>query len=260
MGKVAGIIDGVGELFALFLDSVVATATSIWRRDFPVGEFVRQSWFIMSVCLVPTILTAIPFGVIVSLQVGGLAGQIGAQTATGAVNVLTTVREASPLITSLLIAGAGGSAICADLGARTVRDEIDAMKVMGVYPVQRLVAPRLLAAMLVAVLLNGIVAFVGIAGGYLYFVFVADGTPGGYLGTFTALTSLPDLVLGEVKAALFGLIAAVVASYKGLSAKGGSKGVGNAVNESVVITFLLLFVVNFVLTSVYFAAVPQRGF
>ena len=77
--------------------------------------------------------------------------------------------------------------------------------------------------------------------------------------SFTAVAQLPDLWAGEVKALIFGLIAAVVASYKGLTAGGGPKGVGDAVNQSVVITFLLLFFVNFVLTTIYLQLVPAKG-
>ena len=78
--------------------------------------------------------------------------------------MLAVIREASPIVTALLIAGAGGSAICADLGARKIREEIDAMEVLGIAPIQRLVVPRVLASMLVAVLLNGLVSVVGVAG------------------------------------------------------------------------------------------------
>ena len=80
-----------------------------------------------------------------------LTRQLGAQSFTGAASVLAVIREASPIVTALLIAGAGGSAICADLGTRKIRDEIDAMEVLGIWPIQRLVVPRVLACMLVAV-------------------------------------------------------------------------------------------------------------
>ena len=92
--------------------------------------------------------------------------------------MLAVLREASPIVTALLIAGAGGSAICADLGARKIRDEIDAMEVLGINPIQRLVVPRVLASMLVAVLLNGLVSVVGVAGGYFFNVVLQGGTPG----------------------------------------------------------------------------------
>jgi phospholipid/cholesterol/gamma-HCH transport system permease protein len=135
---------------------------------------------------------------------------------------------------------------------------MDAMEVMGVSPVQRLVVPRVLACMAVAVLLNGLVSVVGVTGGYFFNVVLQGGTPGAYLASFTALAQSADLWAGEIKALIFGAIAAIVASYKGLTAGGGPKGVGDAVNQSVVITFMLLFVVNFVLTAIYFQVVPQK--
>ncbi len=244
-----------GRLFALFLD--VGRLT--FKRPFQFREFIEQSWFIASVTIIPTSLVAIPFGAVIALQLGSLSTQIGAQSFVGAASVLAIVREASPIVCALLIAGAGGSAICADLGSRKIRDEIDAMEVLGISAVQRLVVPRVLGCMLVSTALNGLVCVVGVAGGYFFNVILQGGTPGAYLASFSALAQLPDLYTGELKALIFGLIAGVVASYKGLNAGGGPKGVGDAVNQSVVITFLLLFVVNFVITAVYFQVVPAKG-
>jgi phospholipid/cholesterol/gamma-HCH transport system permease protein len=231
----------------------------LFRRPFQFREFIEQSWFIASVTIVPTALVAIPFGAVIALQLGSLAEQIGAQSFVGAASVLAIVREASPIVCALLISGAGGSAICADLGSRKIRDEIDAMEVLGISPIQRLVVPRVLACTLVAVALNGLVCVVGVIGGYYFNVILQGGTPGAYLASFSALAQLPDLYSGEIKALLFGIIAGVVASYKGLNAGGGPKGVGDAVNQSVVITFLLLFFVNFIVTAVYFQVVPAKG-
>ena len=243
-----------GSFFGLVVD--VAKATP--RRPFQLKEFIQQAWFVASVTIVPTALVSIPFGAVIALQLGTLTRQLGAQSFTGAASVLAVVREASPLVTALLVAGAGGSAICADLGSRKIREEIDAMEVLGISPIQRLVVPRVLATMLVAALLNGLVSVVGVAGGYFFNVQVQGGTPGAYLASFTALAQSADLVTSEIKALVFGAIAALVASYKGLTAGGGPKGVGDAVNQSVVITFMLLFVVNFVISAVYFQVVPQK--
>jgi phospholipid/cholesterol/gamma-HCH transport system permease protein len=244
-----------GNFFAFCLDAL----RGLFRRPFQVREFIRQAWFISSVSILPAALVAIPFGAVIALQLGSLTRQIGAQSFTGAASVIAIVREAGPIVTALIVAGAAGSAICADLGSRKIREELDAMEVLGIDPIQRLVAPRVVASMLVAVLLNGLVNVVGVAGGYTFNVMMQGGTPGAYLASFQALGQLPDLIAGEVKALLFGAIAAVVASYKGMTAKGGPKGVGDAVNQSVVITFMLLFAVNFVITAIYFQVVPQKG-
>jgi len=244
-----------GRLFALFLD--VGRLT--FRRPFQFREFIQQAWFIASVTILPTALVAIPFGAVIALQLGNLTRQLGAQSFTGAASVLAIIREASPIVCALLIAGAGGSAICADLGSRKIRDEIDAMEVLGISAVQRLVVPRVLACMVVAMALNGVVSVVGVGGGYFFNVVLQNGTPGAYLASFSALAQIQDLWAGEIKALIFGAIAAIVAAYKGLNAGGGPKGVGDAVNQSVVVTFLLLFFVNFVLTAVYLQVVPAKG-
>ncbi|WP_328415629.1 ABC transporter permease [Micromonospora sp. NBC_00389] len=245
----------IGEFFAFCLD----TLRGLGRRPVQVREFLQQAWFISSVSILPAALVSIPFGAVIALQLGSLVRQLGAQSFTGAASVLAVVREAGPIVTALIIAGAGGSAICADLGSRKIREELDAMQVLGIDPIHRLVVPRVLASMLVAVLLNGLVSVVGVAGGYLFNVVLQGGTPGAYLASFQALGQLPDLLVGEVKALLFGAAAALVASYKGMTAKGGPKGVGDAVNQSVVITFMLLFALNFIVTAVYFQVVPQKG-
>src|ERR687889_1765762 len=168
-----------GRLFALFLD----VGRMTFKRPFQFREFIQQAWFIASVTILPTMLVTIPFGAVIALQLGTLSRQIGAQSFTGAASVLAIIREASPIVVALLIAGAGGSAICADLGSRKIRDEIDAMEVLGISPIERLVVPRVIASMFVAVLLNGLVSIVGVIGGYTFNVLLQHGTPGAYISS-----------------------------------------------------------------------------
>jgi len=245
----------VGALFALALDTIRAA----FRRPFAGRELIEQFWFVTSVSWVPAMLVAIPFGAVIALQLGTLTVQVGAQSFTGAASVLAVVQQAAPIVTTLVIAGAGGAAICADLGARTIREEIEALKVIGVDPVQHLVVPRVIGCMGAAVLLNGLVSVVGVLGGYFFNVVVQGGTPGAYLSSFTALAQTSDLVVGELKALVFGFLAGVVAAYRGLNTRPGPKGVGESVNQSVVVTFLLLFFVNFVITTLYLQLVPGKG-
>lgn len=124
------------------------------------------------------------------------------------------------------------------------------MRVLGIDPVHRLVVPRVVASCLVALLLNGMVVAIGLVGGFYFSVYVQNVTPGAYVSSLTLVTGLPEVILSEVKAGLFGLIAALVASYRGLTVSGGPKGVGTAVNETVVYAFVALFAVNVVLTAV----------
>ncbi|RQN09816.1 ABC transporter permease [Aeromicrobium camelliae] len=254
-GAIIRALSATGDLFALGLDTTRAT----FKRPFAAREALEQFWFVVSVSWIPAMLVAIPFGAVIALQLGTLTVQVGAQSFTGAASVLAVVQQAAPIVTTLVIAGAGGAAICADLGSRKIRDEIDAMKVIGVSPIQRLVVPRVLACIAAAILLNGLVSVVGVLGGYFFNVIVQGGTPGAYLASFTALAQISDLWVGEIKAAIFGFIAGVVAAYRGLNTAPGPKGVGDAVNQSVVITFLLLFFVNFVITTLYLQLFPGKG-
>ncbi|GAA1912624.1 MlaE family ABC transporter permease [Nocardioides marmoribigeumensis] len=247
-----------GELVLLAYDSVRAAILDIISRKFSWQEFLLQAWFMVRVSLLPTILVAIPFGVIVSIQIGGIASQIGASSFVGAVNGIGVLRQGAPLVTSLMIAGAVGSAITADLGARQVREEIDAMKVMGLDPVRRLVSPRVVAAIVVAALLSAVVATTAIVTGFALTVGSGDVSSGTYLGAFISFGQPTDLALAELKAVLFGFIATIVAAHKGLHAKGGPKGVADAVNQSVVLSVILLALVNVGLTQAYVMLVPQK--
>ena len=249
------VIRGPGEIAAIVVD----VTKVIFTRKFQFREFVEQAWFITSVTLLPTILVSVPFGAVISLQVGNLTGQLGAQSFAGATAVLAVVREAAPIAAALIIAGAAGSAICADMGARKIREEIDAMEVLGVDPLERLVAPRVVATMFVSLMIIGIVIGAGIGGGYFFTVIVQGGSAGAFLSSFTALASLPDLYIAMIKAVIFGWLAAIVGAYKGLNAGGGPSGVGRAVNESVIIAFMLLFFLNAIITAVYFQVVPPPG-
>jgi phospholipid/cholesterol/gamma-HCH transport system permease protein len=243
-----------GNMFAVCLEGLRNT----WKVREWLAEYVGQCWFIAKVTSLPVILISIPFGMVIALHVGSFNRQLGAEAATGAAMVLAIVREAAPVATALLIAGAGGSAMTADLGSRKIRDEIAAMEVMAINPIHRLVTPRLWAATTVSLALVSLVSVAGLAGGYVFNVLVQGTTAGAYFSGFTALVQLADLLSALFKAAVFGFIAAMVACYKGLYAKGGPKGVGDAVNQAVVVTFILIFFANFVMTTLYFALIPQK--
>ncbi len=254
-GRAAVAVRETGRMFAIAFEAL----RQLFVRGLPVSEFFDQCWFLARVTTLPLILVSIPFGMVIALEVGSLLQQIGAQSQLGAAMVLAVVREQAPVATALLIAGAGGSAMCADLGSRRIRTEISAMEVMGVNPIHRLVLPRLLAAMVVAFLLDAVVSVAGILGGLYFGVVSVHVTQSSFFATFSELAQLADLGIALFKAAVFGFLAAMVACYKGMYAKGGPKGVGDAVNQAVVVTFILAFFVNFVLTVFYFNFVPQKA-
>lgn len=223
----------------------------MFTRRFRFQEFVSQAWFITTVSFAPALLVAIPFCVVIIFQVNQLLIQIGAVDLAGAGAAVAVVREIGPIVSVLVVAGAGATAICADLGSRKIRDEIDAMVTLGIDPIQRLVVPRVLASMLVGVALNGMVTVVGLIGGYVFSVILQGATPGLFVADLTLLVGLADFVTSEIKAAVFGLLAGLTACYLGLNARGGPKGVGDAVNQTVVFAFMLLFAANSVISALF---------
>ena len=257
VGRTKAGIRTTGDLVILSAESARFIATDILARRFSWTEFLLQCWFMTRVSLLPTILVSIPFGVIISVQIGAAANQIGAQSFIGAVNGIGVLRQGAPLVTSLMIAGAVGSAICSDLGARTVREETDALMVMGISPIQRLVAPRVLAALLISVLLTVIVAMSAMTTAFIAVVGTGQISSGTYLDSFVGLAQTSDLYLAVLKALIFGFIAVIVASHKGLQARNGPKAVADAVNQAVVLSVILLALVNVGITQAYVMLVPQ---
>jgi phospholipid/cholesterol/gamma-HCH transport system permease protein len=169
------------------------------------------------------------------------------------------VTQIGPIVTVLVVSGVGATAMCADLGARTIREELDALRVMGINPIQSLVVPRVLAATFVAVLLSSLVILVGIAGGFFFSVFFQDVSPGAFVASLTFITGISKVIVAWIKAALFGMAAGLIACYKGISVGGGPAGVGNAVNETVVYTFVALFAINIIATAVSVSTVGALG-
>jgi phospholipid/cholesterol/gamma-HCH transport system permease protein len=239
-------VRAIGDFFAMTLDAFVL----MFRPPFAWREFLLQMWFVARVSLVPTILLSIPFTVLATFTINILLVEVGAADFSGSGAALASVTQIGPVVTVLVVAGAGATAMCADLGARTIREELDAMRVLGINPVQALVVPRVLAATVIALLLAAMVSLVGIAGGFLFAVFFQHVTPGAFASGLTLLVGTPEVVLMFCKAAMFGLVASLIACYKGISVGGGPQGVGNAVNETVVFTFVALFVINVFATAI----------
>ena len=173
------------------------TFRKTFQRPFQFREFLDQTWMIARVSLVPTLLVAIPFTVLVAFTLNILLREIGAADLSGAGTAFGTITQLGPVVTVLVVAGAGATAICADLGARTIREEIDAMRVLGIDPIQRLVVPRVLASTFVALLLNGLVSAIGIAGGYVFSVLLQGVNPGAFVSGLTVLTTCSQAGMTE---------------------------------------------------------------
>ncbi len=236
----------IGGFIAMSLDTLVQS----FRWPWAWREFVHQSWFTARVSLVPAILLAVVFNAFVIFLLDVLIIEIGAADNSGTGAALAVVAQIGPAITVLVIGGAAATAMCADLGARTIRNEIDAMRVMGIDPIQRLAVPRVAALTLNSFLLSGLGTMVGLFTDLCFAVYVSHVNPGAYAASLTLLIGLPDVIIAVVKATLFGLAAGLIACYKGFTVGGGPQGVGNAVNETVVYTFMALYVINTLLSAV----------
>lgn len=239
-------IRATGGFFALSLSIFAA----LGRRPFSWRELILQIAFVSRVSVLPAIMLTIPYSIFNVFLLNILLSDIGAADLSGAGVALIVVTQLSPLITAIVVAGTGASAMCADLGARTIREEMDAMRVMGVDPIRTLALPRAIAATVVALMLFSLVSVVGLIGCYLWVVYVQHVTPGAFIAGLPLITGLPEIVISIIKATMFGLSAGLIACYKGFTAGGGPTGVGNAVNETVVYSFMALFLLNILITAI----------
>lgn len=253
-------LDTLGGQVVLAVRTVQCLFTDFVTGRFQFREFVQQAAFMAATAFVPTIFVTIPIGVTLAIQFSLLAGQVGATSLAGAATGLAVIRQGAPLVAAVLLAAAVGSAVCADLGSRTMREEIDAMTVMGVSPIHRLVVPRFAAVIIVGIALTGLTSFVGFLAGYTFNVYMQNGTPGSFIATFSSFATIGDLMLALSKALVFGAIVAIVCCHKGFSTRGGPAGVANSVNAAVVESILLLMIVNVVMTQLYIVLFPKASF
>jgi phospholipid/cholesterol/gamma-HCH transport system permease protein len=234
------------------------TIVSAVRPPYPYGgELVSQFLFALRLVWFPLLITtvAISYGA-PGLQAANFLTLFGALDRLGGFFILAAIREIGPLITSIVVAGIAGTAITADLGARKVREELDALQVLGVDPVKNLVVPRFLALMVITGLFDIYALLFGIFGGIA--AELVNGQPlGPFWGTLFANASTTDLWGSVLKSTCFGAIIAIVCCYKGMTASGGAEGVGRAVNEAVVVAFLGIGAFNYVFTQTLLATHPQ---
>src|ERR671922_138928 len=214
------------------------TIMSALRPPYPYGgEFVNQFLFALKLCWFPLVVSTVAFGYgAPGLQAANFLNLFGSLDRLGGFFVLASIREFAPFVTAIVLAGVAGTAIPADLGARKIREELDALQVLGVDPVKNLVVPRFLALMLVTGLFDVFALMFGVFGGVLA-TLVNSAPLGPFWATFFTNASTTDLWGSVAKTTLFGAIIAIVCCYKGMTASGGAAGVGRAVNEAVVIAF-----------------------
>ena len=248
------LFEQVGNMMILTGKTMIATV----KPPYPYGgEFVSQFLFALQLCWFPMLISTVAFGFgAPGLQAANFLALFGALDRLGGFFILASVREFAPFVTAVVVAGVAGTAITADLGARKIREELDALMVLGVDPVKNLVVPRFLSLMLITGLLNIYAVLFGISGGI--FAEFAYGQPlGGFFAGLFNNASTTELFASVLKTTLFGAIIAIVCSYKGMNASGGAQGVGTAVNEAVVIAFMGVFAFNYVFTQTLLATHPD---
>ncbi len=249
-------LESAGFMGALLVQTVRAATTPPfkWRRD-----FVDQCELTIRRCTFPLMISIAFFavGIIVTIIVG-LLGALGTIDRNGAGQAIGWFREVAYWVTGMIFAGAVGSAVTADLGARKIREELDAMSVLGVDQVRTLVVPRVLALMVVAPVLGVIAAAEAMTLMYALGPMLApNATYQGFLTAAHATANTGDVISFLLRCTITGLFVGIVCCAKGLTAKGGAEGVGRAVNEAVLITFLGLWILNGLWNAAFLPTFPD---
>ena len=244
----AAIIDGIISLGAFTLFLLYALAEVV-RPPYKIRLLIRQVREIGADSLFLVALIGAFTGMVLGLQGEFTLRKFGSEGALGTVVSLVLVRELGPVLTALMVTARSGSAMAAELGAMQVTEQVDALTVMAIDPVQYLVSPRLLAGVLSFPLLTAIFDVIGIFGGYVVGVGLMGAPASSYFnGILTNLTG-DDIAEGLYKALTFGLIVTWVSCYKGYHAQRMATGVSRATTEAVVLSSVLILVFDYLLTS-----------
>jgi phospholipid/cholesterol/gamma-HCH transport system permease protein len=247
-------LDEIGDMMILTGKTLVSAV----RPPYPYGaEFTIQFIFALRLCWLPLLITSVCLNYAVpGIQGGNFVQLLGSIDRLGGLFGLADIREFAPLVCAIIVSGVAGTAITADLGARKIREELDALQVLGVDPVKNLVVPRFLALMLATALFDVFAIIAGVSGG-LIATLSLHAPLGPFFATFYTNGTTTDLWASVVKCTLFGAITAIICCYKGMTASGGAAGVGRAVNQAVVITLLAVGAFNYVFTQTLLATHPD---
>ena len=241
-------LEEAGELMLLLIQ------TGLWllRPPFRLRLILKQMEIVGVNSLFVVLLTGIFTGGVFALQTYHGFSLFGAESLVGSTVALALTRELGPVLTALMVTGRAGSAMAAELGTMRVTEQIDALYVMAVSPVQYLVLPRVVASILVLPVLTVICDFVGIVGGYMVGVKMLGINEGIFLNKIIEYLNFEDIGMGLTKAALFGLILSLVGCYKGFYTSGGAEGVGRATTQAVVLASVSILAADYVVTAVMF--------
>jgi phospholipid/cholesterol/gamma-HCH transport system permease protein len=248
----------LGRAARLLLVVLRYSVTDTISGRLPVGELITQAWTLYKVTALPALMMAVPFGAMVAVWISGLINQVGANSLVGAASGVGIVRQGAPITSGLLMGGAAASAIASDLGARAIREELDALRVMGVDPVRNLIVPRFLALIMLAPVLCAIIIASSVAASFVLSLFISDVAPGTYWLSFGAFAKMVDVWFAMAKAVVFAAIVGIVSSLSGMEAKGGPRGVADAVSKSVVLNVVGILLANVVITQLETMFFPMR--
>ena len=234
----------------LFLLQILTTLPGLLLRP---GLVVAQLYSIGVLTLVIILVSGLFVGMVLGLQGYNTLVDFGAEDSLGVLVSLSLVRELGPVVAALLFAGRAGSALTAEIGLMKATEQLSGMEMMAVDPVQRVVAPRFLAAFLSMPLLAAIFSAVGIYGGYLVGVGVLGVDDGAYWGQMQDAVDLRgDIYNGVIKSVVFGFVAGWIALLEGYDATPTPEGVSRATTRTVVHTSLAVLGLDFVLTALMF--------
>ncbi|MGV0794481.1 ABC transporter permease [Mycolicibacterium sp. XJ1819] len=239
-----------GRGIRLAIDVLRYTVTDTLSLRLPMSEVLWQSWVLLKVTATPALLMAIPFGAMITVVTSGLVAQVGATALLGAASGVGVIRQGAPITAGFLMGGAAASAIASDFGARAIREELDAMRVLGIDPVRRLVVPRFVALVLIAPILCILIIAAGTAAAFILSIAVNDVAPGSFWMSFGTFAKMTDVWFAISKTVVFATIVAIVSSLRGMEAKGGPRGVADGVSAAVVINVVCIVFANLAVTQI----------
>lgn len=198
-------------------------------------------------------LTTIFAGMVIALQSYSGFARFGAEGAVASVVLISVTRELAPVLSALMVAGRIGAAMAAEIGTMRVTEQIDALTTLSTNPFKYLVAPRIIAGVLVLPLLVLFGDVIGIFGGYVIGVYKLGFNPANYINSTLQDLQAIDITTGVVKACVFGFIISLMGCYNGYKSKGGAQGVGEATTNAVVSASILILIFNYIITEVFFS-------
>ena len=220
-----------------------------------IGLLIKQTYSVGVLSLVIIFVSGLFVGMVLGLQGYNTLVKFGAEESLGVVVSLSLVRELGPVVTALLFAGRAGSALTAEIGLMKATEQLSAMEMMAVDPVQRVLAPRFLAGFISMPLLAAIFSAVGVLGGYFVGVGLLGVDEGAYWSQMQANVEFSDDILnGVIKSVVFGVVCTWIAVFEGYDAVPTSEGVSRATTRTVVHSALAVLGLDFILTALMFGA------